>query len=426
MTVTVTVGGYDLSAFVDVSSVQITQVLTRRGDTAQLDILDTTLQMGFLPFQRVTITDGTNTKFGGVITCARQMAHDGPSINRWRLFCQDDSYYLQHTLANKKYSNTTVDAIVKDLLANFPPPVTITTNHVQSGLPGIAFFNVHHNSLADAFDRLVKMSLASTYLMWDVDASGDLHFFDQNHVPQADIALTDAAAAGAGWVNYRRDTFWYETDAAQLANSVTFRGGTYLSAPYRQTWSGNGQQASFTLDYKPDTDVSAGGSIPTVTVGGAAQTVALDTGSGFGGNQVLVSFDQATQAASLQFATAPGSGVAVVATYVFDLPVLMRRQNNASVAQYGAWQQYVVDTSVKTQSAAAQRAGAMLSQFALPLAKAEVDVALTYVGTLGAGQMIELVNQQCGIAQPMIITDCRITGQPGGRLQHQLRLAAFA
>ncbi|MCL4544297.1 MAG: hypothetical protein M1118_06825 [Chloroflexi bacterium] len=426
MTVTVTVAGYDLSAFVDVSSVQVTQVLTRRGDTAQFDVLDTMLQMGFLPFQRVTVTDGVNTKFGGVITRARQMASDGPSINRWRLYCQDDSYYLQHTLANKKYSNTTVDAIVKDLLVSFPPPVAITTNNVQSGLPAIAFFNVHHSSLADAFDRLVKMSLASTYLMWDVDAMGDLHFFDQNHVPQADIALTDAVGAGGGWVNYRRDTFWYETDASQLANSVTFRGGTYLSAPFTDTWVGDGQQTNFPLSYKPDTDASAGGSIPTVTVGGAAQVVALDTGSGFGGNQCLVGVDQASQTGILRFATAPGSGVAVVATYVFDLPVIVRRQNNPSVTQYGAWQQYVVDTSVKTQNAAAQRAGAMLSQFAQPVTKAELDVDVRYVGTLGAGQVIYLVNQQLGIVTQMVITDCRITGQPGGRLQHQLQLAAFA
>lgn len=427
MALTFTVDGVNVSGLVDVSTLLITQVLTRRGDTAHFDVLAAPGAVTFIPFLPVQITDEQgNSKFGGIITRVRQMVEEGPVMIRWRLYCQDYSYYLQHRLANKKYQNMTVDAIVKDLLASFPPGVTITTNHVQANLPVITFFNVHYVSLADAFDRLVRMSLASAYLMWDVDAQGDLHFFDQNHVPAADVVLVDWPP-GAGEANIlRNSTFYYETDASQLANSVTFRGGTYLSAPFTDTWVGNGQQLTFPLSYAPDTDPSAGGYVPTVTVGGVAQTVALDTNSGFGSNECLVSIDQTTRTAVLRFATAPGSGVVIEAAYVFDMPVLVRRQNRASIQQYGTWEQYVVDSSVKTQAAAGTRAGSLLSQFAVPLEKALFDVDMTYIGSLGAGKLVTVSLLALGVTKQMVVTDCRITGRPGGRYQHQVELAAFS
>ena len=105
--------------------------------------------------------------------------------------------------------------------------------------------------------------------------------------------------------------------------------------------------------------------------------------------------------------------------------MLVRRKDNASVTAYGTWEEYVVDAAVKTQQAATQRAAAMLSQFSRPLATASVEVDVTYRGSLGAGQQVQLVNRQLGLNVAMIVTDCRISGEPGGRYQHHLTLASF-
>jgi hypothetical protein len=425
MALTVTVDGADVSALVDVQTLTITQVLTRRGDTASFDLLDPSLARDFAPLQPVTVLDELgNAKFGGIATRLRQTVADGPALNRWRLECQDVTYYLRKTLCNRKYQAQSIDQIVKDLLAGFPPGVAITTANVQTGLPTLQYFNAPHLSLADAFDKLVRLSDATAYLMWDVDANRDLHFFDQNHVPTADVLLTDAAP-GPGQANYRRDSFWYERDASQLANQITFRGGTYVSNPYLQTWVGNGQQASYLFDFPPDTSGASGGVLPVVTVGGAGQTVRVDGGNGFGSFQALVSLAQDTQTATLRFATPPAAGATISATYVYDLPVLVRRKDNVSVTDYGTWEEYITDGQVKTQQAATQRAAAMLSQFARPLATAGVDVDQTYRGSLGAGQQVTLVNTQLGLNTTMLVTDCRITGTAGGRYQHRLGLAAF-
>ena len=104
----------------------------------------------------------------------------------------------------------------------------------------------------------------------------------------------------------------------------------------------------------------------------------------------------------------------------------MRRKDNIAVAEYGTWEEYVVDATVKTQQAATQRAAAMLSQFSRPLATATVDVDVTYRGSLGAGQQVQLVNGQLGLDTALLVTDCTITGRPGGRYAHRLTLAAFA
>ena len=212
---------------------------------------------------------------------------------------------------------------------------------------------------------------------------------------------------------------------SQFANQITFRGGTFLSNPYLQAWVGNGQQTSYLFDYPPDTSVPAGGTLPVVTVAGVNQTVGIDSGSGFGVVQALLSLAQDTQTATLRFAAAPANGATISATYVYDLPVLVRRKDNVSVTTYGTWEEYITDGAIKSQQAATQRAAAMLSQFARPLATASVDVDQTYRGSLAAGQQITLVNTQLGLNTSMLITDCRITGAPGGRYQHRLRLAAF-
>lgn len=423
---TIIVGGTDVSGKVLVSGFSITQVLTRRGDTASFTIVDTSLAMTFAPFAAVTIDDANgNRKFGGVVTRLRQKVSDGPLVNLWLLTCQDYTFYLQKTLGNKKYQASSVDAIAKDLLASFPPGVTITTNNVQANLPTLAYFNCNHLRLSDAFDKLIKNSNTTSFLMWDVDPNKDLHFFDQDHVPVADVTLVDTAP-GAGQANYLRGSFAYERDASQLVNQITFRGGTYVSNPYVQTWVGNGQQASYVLDYQPDTSTQSGGSTPTVTVAGVAVSVGLDTGGGFGSHAALVSVDQTTQAATLRMLTAPVNGATVTATYVYDIPVLVRRKDAGSVYNYGTWEEYVVDTNVKTQQAAAQRAGSLLSQYAKPLSTASADVEQTYVGALGAGQLVTIVNRQIGLNLAMICTDCRISGMPGGYYRHSLTLAQFA
>jgi len=421
----ITYAGVDITALVQVTSLRITQVLTRRGDTASFTIVDTTRALTFAGLATVVIADRHgHTLFRGPATNVKRTTPT-PVLATWKITAQDASYYLGKVLVNKKYSAMTVAAIAKDLLASFPPDVTITTNNVQANLPILSYIAFSHMRLSDAFDKLVKNSAAIALLLWDIDPNNDLHFVDSNHVPQADVALTDLLPTQTGYANYLRDTFTYEEDLSQLANQITFRGATYLSSPaHVQTWVGNGQQASFPLDYLPDTSKAAGGYLPTVTVAGVALVVAVDTGSGFGNATVLMSVG-VNNAAILQFLTAPPNGAAIVASYVYDLPVLVRRKDQTSITARGTWEEYIVDTTVATNSAAVQRAGSMLSQFARPLIRVTLDVDINYTGALAAGQQALVTNSEINLSQQMIVTDCTISGRAGGGYAYRLGLASY-
>lgn len=425
--VQIVVGVANEAALVRVASLDIRQVLNRRGDTATFVLVDLTNALTFAALTTVTIHDQAgNVKFAGLLTIKKRST-PSPAATEWDLTAQDWSYYLTKTLAVRKYAKQGIDAIFTDLITTYPTagPITATNQSIQSPLPSLAYFNVNYLPLDQAFDKLVQMGAATAALFWYVDTSKVLHVFDQNHVPQADVTLTDAVPT-TGQANYRRDTFWYQEDASQLSTSVTFRGGTYTSPTYTQTWIADGQATGFSFDYPPDTTSQAGGALPVVTVQGVAQNVGQDTQSGFGSYDCLVSVAQDTGQATLLFPAAPGNTAFLVATYVYDVPVLVRRASAADVATYGTWEEYVTDSGVQTQQAALQKAGAILGQFSKPLATAQVDVDYHYIGALAAGQQVQLVNTQLGVNAQMIVTDCEITGVEGGYLRHRLTLAAFA
>ena len=241
------------------------------------------------------------------------------------------------------------------------------------------------------------------------------------------IAAQFSTAGQLNLVGFERPTFTYEADATQLSNDVQVRGGTYVSNTHTQTWVGNGQQTSFPFDYPPDTTTTAGGSMPTVTVNSVAQTVALDTAGGFGTHQALVSLAQNSQSATLLFATAPGNGIVVVSTYVYDLPVFIERKSQASVAIFGKFQEYIADSNIKTQQAATQRASGEIAEFAWPVARIHADMDIVYVGALAAGQSVLVTCSQYGLNQvAMIVDTLRIVGIAGGYYQHQVDLVGLA
>jgi hypothetical protein len=272
------------------------------------------------------------------------------------------------------------------------------------------------------------MGSSSTYLMWDIDTAGDLHFYDSDHAPSSGIVLSDdPSVIISGYptvVQILRSDFFYEKNASQMSNQVIVRGGTYVSNLYTQNMLGDAFRTSFALDYTPQTDVNAQGMIPTVTVGGVAQTVALDTQNGFGTNQCLVSLSQDSQTAVLKFAAAPGNGVQVIANYKYNLPVLVTGKDAVAIAKFGTWVEYVVDTSLLSQSSAARRAFGELGQFARPIITVQATTAFTYVGPLTTGQTIWVHVSQINVDIQMIVAKITIKQLGGGKYQHTLECVA--
>lgn len=421
---------FGMEAQIDQKSLSIDKQLMHKGDTCRFDLYDATKSLSFDSLAPVTVIDWTgNVLFNGLLAVDRVLTTD-TSYNIHRISCQDATWYLNMTLANKKYANLGIDAIVRDLIATYVP--FLTAAGVQSGLAGLPTFSAPHLRVSDALDKLVRLGSSDSFLMWDVSPDNDLKFFDSNHVPSSGVTLVDYPGDGSVTVGYNRDTFWYETDVTQIANTVTVRGGTFVSNPHLQTWVGDGQQSSFVLDYPPDTTPENGGSIPIVHVGGAAQAVALDNSTGFGSNQCLVSTAQQSQTASLLFATAPGSGVTITASYVYDVPIFIKLADLSSTGTLGTWESYVVDTRIVSQPAAARRAFGELGQFSKPIRRCEVHLQKDYIAltpptrfsTLDVGQTIVLLNSQANINDEMIVAGYNLRGLGAGMFDIRMNLVS--
>lgn len=420
------IGGVDVSRFVDQRSATITQVLMHRGDTANFRLTDTSLALAVSQQDVVRVVDDLgNVKFLGLVNTVRTTI-PATTYNQLEVICTDYSWFIQKAVGNKKYLGRTVDYIAKDLIATYVP--NITTANVQSGLSVLPVFNVSHLYISDALDKLVRMGSSGTYLMWDVDQNADLHLYDSNHAPSSGILFTDdPTLIVSGYpINqqFQRGDFYYEKNSSQMSNRVIVRGGTYISNLYTQNAVGNGFQTSYPLDYTPQTDPNAQGMMPTVTVAGVSKVVALDTQSGFGSSDCLISLSQDSQTAVLRFAAAPVTGAAVIVSYVYNLPVIVSTSDAAAVSRYGTWVEYVVDTNILSQGSAARRAFGELGQFSRPIITAQLTTSHTYVGPLGVGQRVWLQVDQIGVSIELIVAKCSIKTLGGGKYTHTLECIA--
>jgi len=414
--------GAAIGPAVEVDSLEIDQVVSRRGSTAKLRLIDVGNQITVGRYSPIRISDDqNNTLFKGWVALTH---YEVPSPNERTidLTCVDATVFLTSRLHNKVYQNAYVTDIARDMVLNANPPVGITANNTPPGQGYlIPYFRISHGAIATELTRLAK--LASVGLVWDwyLDWNADLHFFYADQAPLSAVVLTDQEPPlPPGWYWYDRDSFTYEVDDTQLGTQVTVRGGTYLSNPYLQTWVGNGQQTSFPLDYPPDIQ---GAGLPTVTVGGVSQTVAQGQQGVTPTTQWVVSqaVDSNTWVLSVGTASAPGSGVVIQASYQFDLPVLVKAKNNDQVAaltnlpNQGFFDRYVADTTLVSSPAAHARALAELGAYAQSYINVHVEVqdvatGAGGIGTLIAGQKLRLINSQLGVDTTLLVVKNAIKG----------------
>ena len=427
-----TIAGSDLSSSVE-TSVKIEQAVTRRGDTANLRVLDNTGSLSVGRWSSIQVQDDqSNLLFKGWATRIRQKA-PAPNLRYFEIDAQDATVFLTSRLHNKTYINQYVTDIARDMVLNAVPSVGITCTNTPAGQGYLMpLFRVNRGTIAAELTRLAK--LASVGLIWDwfVDYNLDLHFFYASQAPTSSVVFTDQdPPLPTGWYWYDADSFWYETDDSQLGSQVTVRGGTYLSNAYLQTWVGNGSQTSFPLDYPPDTQAAG---LPTVTLGGSAQTVALDSG-GTATTQWVVSQSAVSQGWVLRVGTAsaPGNGVVLQATYQYDLPILVTAKNQTQIAalsnlpNQGIFDRYIADTTMKSKTQAHARATAEISAYGqsyvnAQLSSQDVATAAAGIGDLAAGKKVRIINTRLGIDTTLLIVKLQVKSRPGQFYRYELSL----
>lgn len=324
--------------------------------------------------------DGTKL-FGGVIVRVDEQAQGGNTVT-YNVKATDYSQYLRRQIVIERYEDTTVGAIVEDLIDNHTDD-GFTTNNVAYA-KSVTSFSFNGLTVAECLDKLAK----STNALWYVDYNKDIHFFKRNE-ETTPFDLTDTSN------NYIFNSLSITEDITSLRNRVTVRGGTTESATDRTETlvSQDGTQDVFPLGYKF-------AKLPVVKVNDVAVTV----GTEYLSDDALVDCQWSFTEKYIRFTAGNIPSVTDVITVdgKILIPIIVRTPNNSSIAEFGVWEYQIEDKSIKSNDEAIERAVAELSSYSNELHEGSFS---TYTAGLRSGQRLNIQSDVRGKDIDVIIQD---------------------
>ena len=404
MAFTVTIDSTDRTSKISFKSLRKRDNLNAQVDQCSFDIL----RYGSDTYEpavgeEVTVTRDGTTIFGGVILRIDETV-EASTIIKYRVQCVDYSQYLKRQLVTERYTDTTVGAIIADLISNYTAD-GITGNNVEGG-QSIGSISFDRLTVADSLQKLAD---ALSYV-WYVDYDKDIHFFPKN-AESAPYGLTDTSE------NYIYNSLSITADLSQIRNSVLVQGGEVVSDSARtEYFDGDGTKVQFSLANKYNTK-------PTVTVGGASQTVGtefLDDDASF---DVMWNFNEKYLRFTSGNTPAAGSNNIVVSgTYLYPIVVKVPAPN--SIAEFGLYEQAITDKTIRSQDEAIERALADLNTYKTSLYEGQFR---TYTDGLRSGQVLNINSTQRGKNIDVLIqsVEAKMQDPEGNKLEYNVKFATL-
>jgi hypothetical protein len=398
MNITLLVNGVDHTSSVEISSLQIKDVLNQKIDNLQFAV-NRYPGAGFEPLvgDGVEVYDDTDLIYKGIILTVGK-SHDGHFVIRHEVDCVDSTHYLSRILVVESYEDTTIGDIISDMIARYAPSFTTVNVDAQILVESITF---NRMSVSEALEKLSRLSNYS----WYVDYDDDIHFFEKNTEP-APFNLTDSSA------NYIYDSLEVSEDLSQLRNSVVIQGGEAEGDLRTETFSGDGNVTSFSLTNKFAHE-------PTVTVDGVTQSVGVDYLNDAADYDALWNFN----GQYIKFTNPPTAGTGnVVVAGVPLYPILIQREDPASILEYGKSEFAIVDSSITTRQEAFSRGIAELEAYGNKISEGSFS---TYTPGLRSGQLINITSAQRGVSEDFLIQTVSFQLLTRDRGYYQVRLATL-
>jgi hypothetical protein len=395
---TVLCNGTDITQYVDMETLTGTTSLTERLDQCQFTIRDPQAALSISGKQDLQVIDQSSVKwFGGLISGV--VRHSETPLREWDITAQGYGCLLDGRQANIVYNNQTDVAMITDLLSqNSDLGITLSSTVTPTTVDHMAF---PYKPLSNCIDDICNRVYAKYY----VDPNKVLHYLSTASIASV-LSLTDNSRDTSG---YAYEVFNLTEDATQIQNRVTVIGGTYTAQTISNSFTGTGSQTLFTLSHRPNAWTS-------ITVGGVAQEIGHVSVNTFGdSNGTTVLVDDALQ--TINFQTAPGASVAIVATYNYQVPVIVQVLNQQSINQYGAWDGKVTDSAVLTTPSAIARAQSVLAQYAFSQWQGTCTIRGPYIRS---GQGVHILNQTDGINQAYLVSQSTWNVLGGGVVTQDL------
>ncbi|MBI4119237.1 MAG: hypothetical protein HY456_00130 [Parcubacteria group bacterium] len=342
MPLTLKINAVDRSNHVKWDTLQKVEVLSKEVDRMEFEILKTPSKTIPDVGQEITLDEGANKIFGGVIV-ERNEVNKGGLLLGYHIRCKDYSQFLDRKVVTKSYANQTARAIILDIISTFTSG--FTTANVAASTPTVASIKFNYEQVTRCLTQLADQ------IAWDwyVDYDKDIHFFDTEANP-APFNLDDTTG------NFEWKTLEINKSLLQLKNAVFVRGGEYKKtiseANAIDKYKAATGQKTFALAYKYDNI--------TVKKNGAVQTIGTDQQTDPATVNLLYNFNEKF----ITFSTGLASGDDVVVYGDAFIPIIALVKDQVSIATYGEYQTPVVDKSITSINEAQTRAKAELKKYA--------------------------------------------------------------
>jgi hypothetical protein len=383
--ITITIAGVDKTSLIDWQSLVKNEVVTKESDSLTFVIKN----FGTKTYQptlgnEVVFTYGSVKKFGGYVVQMNEIING--LQKELQVIVKDYSQILDRQLVSKIYIGQTATAIIQDLIATFTSGITTTNVVAPIVIPKVVF---NYLTVSECMKQLAK--ILSSY-EWYIDYDKDIHFFSTT-TQLAPFSISDTTQ------NFVFGSLKIQNDTSQLRNEVIVRGGLVTSTTLRtEYFSGDAVKTSFPLSNNYP-------SVPTITVGGVSKTVGTDFVDQDTSYQVMWNKD--TQSIRFTAGNTPASATNnIVVTGYPQYPLILRKQNQASVTLYGLFQSIIIDKTIQDITAASARADVELNKHSLPEA---IGSFTTYTDGLISGQLLTVASTIRGISRTFKIQSIKTT-----------------
>lgn len=389
MAVVLTIGGINRTSYVLKDSLRIDNIITKQVDRCTFVIRNS---VGYIPAvgREVIITDNGTRVFGGVIV-RRTDQSPVTGTTQYQVECSDYTRILDQHLVAQTYTDTTVEAIVQDLIDTWAP-AGFTYTQVDCPVP-ITSIQFKYEPVSACMEQLANIAQAD----WYVDYNKDVFFKDPS-ANSAPFDVTDSAGV------YAQGSLTIRRDSSQLRNSIIVRGGEYLGTEFTASVKADGSQRTFSLPYRyQDFKIRVAGVVKTVGIDNIDDAASYDALYNF--QEKIVKFREDNKPvanATLSFAGKP------------YLPVIVKVKDQSLVNTIysaeaqgdGKYEYLVVDKSITTKAGARERALAEINTYGSTLSEGEF---VTETAGLVAGQRILVNSASRGINEYFVVN--KVTSQ---------------
>lgn len=401
-----TIGGASFYGHLLAGTLRVVEAEGSQIDTLTFELEDLGFAAEPVEWQECQFTVDGTAFFGGYVTKLTPTV--SPALTRRKFTVNCESYmtlFSRTPRIRQAWVNQTPRQIVADLFTAAGVTGYDLTTYVAT-TPAPTQFVANDILLNEALDKLAAQcgGLADADWTWRTDAAKKLHLgpasSDTAPFAIADITLANWTTSFPPLAHPTADT-----DASQIRNRITVKGGVSTSGNITDNFTGDGATVRFNLSHQPIRR------IVSITVAGSLYRYGWDWVDDFGATvQVLVDFEAGT----IRFPDAgpPAVGAAIVVTYLYDVPITTVRSDTASHTKYGIWFDYEYEDASITSETEAQAVGdALLQAYANGVVTGQFEVERF---GLHGGQIITITYPLLGLSGSYVLRQVTTELKKGG------------